>query len=316
MVFSPKMQTMFCPYCDGTDCENKAGDTSLTVCASCGGEINVSEVTSASKCPYCGNYLIFDERVSGRFKPDTIIPFKIGKDNAVERMEMEFKKRIFAPVSFLSEKSLVDMEGYYVPFFLYDYKADSEYIGQGTRVRTWRSGDYDYTETSYYDVARKMEVLYDNIPVDASNEMDDKTMDLLEPFDYKGLMEFDPKYLSGFFGEIYNAGAEVYEDRAKKKAVDSASSLLHGSLNGYSTLRADVDRTTLTGRDVDFALFPVWLYKYKWMGREFKFFVNGQTGKVIGKTPISKLKVLLYGTTWAGCIVLITWMILSLSEVL
>lgn len=316
MVYSPKAKTMYCPYCEGTDCEVAGGDASLTVCASCGGELTIGEFVSASKCPYCGNYLIFDERVAGEYKPDTIIPFYLSKEQAVAHMETEFKKRIFAPVSFLSEKSLEELNGYYVPFFLYDYETMSLFRGTGTKVKTWRSGDYDYTETSYYEIRRKMHAGFDNIPADASTEMDDKTMDLIEPYDYKALMDFDPKFLSGFFSEVYNAPFTEYEDRAKIKAKKSAEALLDSSISGYSTIRTEVKTTDLNLKKTDFALFPVWIYKYSFMGRVYPFFVNGQTGKVIGKTPISKLKVLLYALTMSGGISLILSMILKLLEVI
>ena len=294
MIFAPAKQKMYCPYCEGEDTERVVGNDSLSVCASCGAEITPGEYQSSDKCPYCGNFLVFDKRVSDAYKPDSIIPFKLDKDMAVQAMDKEFKKRLFAPITFLSEKTLEGMKGAYVPFFLYDYHAKSEFHGEGTKVRSWSSGNYDYTETSYYEVERYMEANFDNIPVDASFEMDDSTMDLMEPYDYSDLLSFDPKYLSGFFGEIYNDTAEHFADRAKKKASDSAEILMKRSIGSYNTLRADVDRTTLVDGKIDYSLFPVWIYNYKYGGKEYKFFVNGQTGKVIGKTPVSKLKVLIY----------------------
>lgn len=316
MVWSPEKNAMFCPFCDGIDCESVAGDKSLTVCSSCGGELTIDEYTSASRCPYCDNYLIFDERVSDRYKPDEIIPFKISKQQAVEAMENEFKKRTFAPVSFLHEKTLEKMGGYYVPFFLYDYEADSEYEGVGTHVRCWRSGDYDYTETSYYEIKRRMHASYDNIPVDASIQMEDGDMDLMEPFDYKEFCSFDPKYMSGFFGEVYNNTADAFEERAKDKAAKSASQIMHESITGYSSLRSTVDKTELTHGKTDFALFPIWLYVYNYSGKSYRIFVNGQTGKVVGKTPISMPKVITYGLTVGGFVFGMIQFILRILEVL
>ncbi|MCR4961243.1 MAG: hypothetical protein K6A74_07290 [Lachnospiraceae bacterium] len=315
MVFSPEKQKMFCPYCDGTECQDVTGNGSLTVCASCGGELTIGQFVSASRCPFCNNYLIFDERVQDRFKPDEIIPFKLGKKQAVQAMEKEFKKRIFTPISFLSEKSLEDMIGRYVPFFLYDFNVNGHYQGEGTKVRHWSSGNYSYTETSYYDVERQMRVAYDNIPADASEAMPDATMDLIEPFNYKELKEFDPKYISGFFGEIYNATSDAYINRARSKAAQSAGSLMKASIAGYSSLIPRVDNIAVTDGKIDYALFPVWVYNYKWGERVFPFYVNGQTGKVIGKTPISKLKVLLYALTMGGIVASILVAAFSILEV-
>ena len=304
MIFAPARQKMYCPYCDGEDTERVVGNDSLSVCASCGGEVDPGEYKSSDKCPYCGNFLVFDKRVSDAYKPDSIIPFKLDKEMAVDAMDKEFKKRLFAPISFLSEKTLEGMKGAYVPFFLYDFEAHSEYRGEGTKVRSWRSGNYDYTETSYYDVERRLEVTFDNIPADASFEMNDETMDLMEPYDYSDLMSFDPKYLSGFFGEVYNDTSDKFSERARKKATESADTLLKKSIGGYASLHASVDRTVLNDGKVDYALFPVWIYKYKFGGKDYNYYVNGQTGKVIGKTPVSKIKVLVYTLFSSGLLYL------------
>lgn len=300
VVWSPEKHAMECPYCGGIDCEAVEGDASLTVCAACGGEVSINELTSASRCEYCGNSLVFNERVEGNYKPDSIIPFSVSKDMAVTAMESEFRKRIFTPASFLSEKTLKELNGFYVPFFMYDFDAESVFVGTGTKVRRWRSGNYDYTETSYYEIRRRMQASYDNIPVDASYSMDDTKMDLMEPYDYSELMGFNPKYLSGFFGEIYNDTKDKFADRAKKKAVASASTLLHESIKSYATVSSTVDETTLRDGKVDYTLFPVWKYTYAYAGKTYDFFINGQSGKVIGKTPVSLSKVILYGLTVGG----------------
>lgn len=316
MVYSPEHNKMLCPFCDSLDSEEKGGNESITVCASCGGELSIKDITSADRCPYCNNYIIFDERVTGKYKPDSIIPFKVSKKQAVEFMESEFKKRFFAPVSFLSEKTLESMSGLYVPFFLYDYVADSEYRGRGIKIRTWSSGDYDYKETSHYEVIRKLHTEYDNIPADASIAMDDTTMDLLEPFDYTKLCEFDPKYMSGFFGEVYNDEPAAFAVRAKNKAISSTKSLMSESMKDYTTLTPEVNETNLSDGKIDYTLFPVWRYVYDYGNKTYTFFVNGQSGKVIGKTPISKLKVFLYALCSGGILLATIEMILKMVEVL
>ena len=67
----------------------------------------------------------------------------------------------------------------YVPFWMYDYDSKVDYQALGTKVRTWTSGDKRYTETSYFDVFRKLHVNYENIPFDASIDMVDGIMDLM-----------------------------------------------------------------------------------------------------------------------------------------
>lgn len=301
MVFDPEKQALKCPFCDSIGTEQKKGDDSMSVCPSCGGELTPGEFTSADKCPYCGNFLIYDKRVEGEYKPDRIISFKKSKKQAVEAMQQEFASRIFTPRDFLSEKTLVSMQGYYVPFFMYDYDVDSVYEGEGTKeTKHWREGNYRCTETSTYLLKRHFKASYDNVPADASIAMPDGLMDLIEPYDYSLLTDFDPKVLSGFLAEIYNMPATEVEPRAREKTHKSASSITMGSMSGYSLSKPVKDMLSSTLKETEFALFPVWKYTYRHGGRDFDFYVNGQSGKVVGKTPISKLKVLLYGLATAG----------------
>ncbi len=294
MVFSPKNQKMICLHCNQLDTHEKKTNESLVTCISCGADITPGEFVSSSKCPYCGTYVIYDERVSDKYQPDVIVPFKLDRDTVFNTLDREFEDRLFTPTKFLTEATYKDLEGKYIPFFLYDFAADGEYLGVGTKERSWRSGDYTYYETSYYDVERVMHAEYENIPADASTEMPDDKMDLLEPYDYHELLSFDPKYLSGFFGEIYNEPSMAYRDRAYKKALSSAKKIMKDSISGYTTLKAKVDKMDVKDKDVEYALFPVWVYNFKWKDKDNKIYVNGQTGKVIGRTPVSKIKVLAY----------------------
>ena len=52
-------------------------------------------------------------------------------------------------------------------------------------------------------------------------------------------------------------------------------------------------------------LLPLWIAAYRYEDRLYTFLVNGQTGKVVGKRPVSKLRVALavaLGVLLAGVI--------------
>ena len=51
-------------------------------CPSCGGEILTDDNTAATFCPYCENPTILPGRLSGGLKPDFVLPFKTGKEDA------------------------------------------------------------------------------------------------------------------------------------------------------------------------------------------------------------------------------------------
>lgn len=313
-LYSPVKKTMCCPNCDGLDSEEKIASPQMDQCVNCGAPIEIKEHTSATKCPNCGNYIILEERVEGQYRPDNIIPFKISKDEAEDLLRKEFAGRVFTPSGFLSSASLDKMEGTYVPFFLYDYDTDIDYHATGTKVRTWTSGGYEYTETSYYNVTRQLDADFNKVPVDASDVMDDALMDLLEPFDYGQIINYEDKYMSGFMAEKYNHPSDELAERAVKKVKRDSEVLLNNTLSGYATLTGVSKQIKANRKSHKYAMLPVWEYTFNYLGTDYKFQVNGQTGKVLGKTPVAKGKVVAFGITWFGLVALAGSMIsLALS---
>lgn len=311
-VYSPEKHGMYCPFCDSEGSEERTDEhsESITVCPSCGGELKVEEHTSATRCPSCDCYLIFDERVEGEYAPGFILPFQLGRETCKLSLRKKFGKYRFAPSDFLSEAKLDKIEGIYVPFWLFDYDTRWDFHAEGTKLRSWTSGNTAYTEASIYDVERDMDIAFRKIPVDASIKMPDSVMDQMEPYDYQQLEKFDPRYLSGFYAEKYNMPAQQVEERAKKKMTEDAERILSDTYSGqYSSVRVIKKELHLDNSSSDCGMLPVWRYLYQYGGQSYPFYINGQTGRIVGEAPISKKKVLAYsGTLWA-CLTLILIMI-------
>ncbi len=286
------------------------------VCPNCGGEIPMTAATSATQCPYCDNYLIVDDQISGVYTPHMLIPFKMGKEGCKQLIRSKFEKCVFAPTDFLSEVRLNGIHGDYVPFWFYDYNTNCTFHGEGTKVRSWTTGNTQYTETSYYDIVRDMDIDFDKIPVDASVGMPDDVMDLMEPFDYKEMQEFKPEYLSGFHSERYNMTSDLVESRAKAKMQEDAKKMLNDSYSGYASVRKMAENVSVSDSSVNYGLLPVWKYDYTYKGKEYPFYVNGQTGKLVGIAPISKAKVWAYAGTLGVTLAAILCMLNAIASLL
>ncbi len=302
-VYSPVTGSMYCPHCESEDSQEKIAGVGLTQCGNCGAPLEPNEHTSAMKCPNCGSYHIFEERIEGEYTPHLVLPFKISKEQAVAAIRAEFKKRFFTPKEYLSNASISKMEGAYVPFFMYDFHSDMRYRAIGTKVRSWTSGNYRYTETSYYQVMRDMDADFRRIPVDASVSMDNSVMDLMEPYDYRALVEFEDKYMSGFLAEKYSDDPEILSNRARQKARSDSQAMLRDTLSGYATLTQAQQDIDLQQRACEYALLPVWVYEFEYRGKKYTYHVNGQTGKVIGHTPVAYPKLFAYtAAVFAACL--------------
>lgn len=292
---------MLCPHCDSEESHirDDAEAENIAICPNCAGEIPVLEHTSATQCPYCDSYLILNERVEGEYTPKLMIPFKLGKESCKKTIREKFKKNLFAPTDFLSEARLNSVQGVYVPYWFYDYDTKCNFCGEGTKIRSWRRGNTEYTETSYYRIYRNMDADFRKIPIDASADMPDDVMDLMEPFGYEQLEAFKPEYMSGFYGEKYNMTAELVENRAKQKMDEDMAQMLKESYAGYSHVRTISRDIQVNAREANYGLLPVWKYIYTYKDKEYPFYVNGQTGKIVGSAPVSVAKVWAYaGTLW------------------
>ena len=306
-IYNPATGSMYCPHCESQESQEKIAGVGLLQCGNCGAPMEPGEHTSAMKCPNCGSYHIFEERISGEYTPHLVLPFKITKEQAVAAIQAEFRKRFFTPKEYMSYASISKMEGTYVPFFMYDFHSDITYRAIGTKVRTWTSGDYKYTETSYYQVARDMDAEFNKIPVDGSVSMDNSVMDLMEPYDYKALINFEDKYMSGFLAEKYSDNPEILCNRAMQKARTDSKSLLRDTLNGYATLTQASENIDLHKRAEHYVLLPVWVYEFEYRGKKYTYHVNGQTGKVIGHTPVAYPKLFAYtAAVFLGCLAIST----------
>ena len=69
-----------------------------------GAELIADDTTSATFCIYCKSAAIIKSRFSGRFKPKSVIPFKLTKEQAKQIYSNWIHKRILAPKEFKQKR--------------------------------------------------------------------------------------------------------------------------------------------------------------------------------------------------------------------
>ena len=283
------------------------GQTKQYECTNCGAVLLTNDDTSATICSFCGAAMVLGDRLSGSLAPNKIIPFTISKEQAQEAFKKWCKKGLLTPSGFMTADRIKNISGMYVPFWLYDLNGRGEASATCTKVRKYTRGNYEYTETSYYDVYRKVDLNYSRIPADASEKMDDEMMDKLEPFHYSDLKEFNTPYLAGFTAEKYNYTDKDMFPRLEQRATNYVSSYIEGTMAGYTTTRYNHKWIDIRQRNADYTLMPVWMICYDYQHAEHNFYMNGQTGKIVGTPPLSKGKIFL----WFFVIFLISFGILK-----
>lgn len=95
-------------------------------CQSCGAELLADEYTSATICSFCGNPSLVEDRLSGEFSPSSVIPFQIDREAAKKMYKSWVKKGLLTPKTLSTESTIEKISGVYVPFWLYDFDAETE----------------------------------------------------------------------------------------------------------------------------------------------------------------------------------------------
>lgn len=257
-------------------------------CPSCGAELICDQSTAATACPYCGNPAIVPGQFSGALRPDYILPFRLSKDDAVQALRAHYKGKPFLPRSFTSANHIEQIQGVYVPFWLFDGGAEGAASYRASNTNVYETGDYEITETRHYHVVRAGSLAFEKIPVDASSKMPDDHMDSIEPFDCAQLRPFSTAYLPGYLADKYDVTIDDSRDRADTRCRETLAQALRDTVTGYGACVTEREDIALRRGKVHYALLPVWMLSTKWRGQDFLFAMNGQTGKLVGDLPTDR----------------------------
>ncbi|MBE6910794.1 MAG: hypothetical protein E7474_14665 [Ruminococcaceae bacterium] len=257
-------------------------------CTACGAEVIAPAEQMALTCPYCGNNIVLTDKVSGKLRPDGVIPFRITSKELPDAMTRFYKDKVLLPKNFFSDSRMGKITGVYVPFWVFSGRFSGTLSYNASNSHTYREGDYEVTDTDHYHLTRKVSMEFADVPVDASAKLDDELMDSITPFEMGDVKPFDMRYLAGFTADRFDQASTDVAPRAEKSMRSTAHALADAQAGrGYSTssrtggsLRADLKAKYL--------LFPVYVFEIMHGGKNYHFAVNGQTGKVIGEVPTDK----------------------------
>ena len=318
IAFDSALQKMKCPYCDSEfdldamksfddDLKNEPADSikwemsernqwrdgekeSLRFydCNHCGGEIVGDATLASASCPYCGYPVVMKGQFAGELRPDYVIPFKLDKEAAKQGLNKHLKGKPFLPKIFKDQNHIDEIKSVYVPFWLFDADAEGDARYKATKIRSWSTSKYNYTETSHYSVFRAGNAGFDNIPVDGSSKMADDLMESIEPYNFSEAVDFQTAYLSGFFADRYDVSAEQSIPRANERVKRSVEDALSSSIKGYTSVKTQYSSVNVENGKAKYALYPVWLLNTTWRKKQYTFAMNGQTGKFVGDLPVDK----------------------------
>jgi DNA-directed RNA polymerase subunit RPC12/RpoP len=313
MTFDPNTQKLVCGHCGHTEqfeknsnvkeieltsalqmSESWESETKVYKCENCGAKVVIEKNVVAGSCPFCGTaHVVETDEIAG-IKPNALIPFLLDDSKAVDNCKKWSKRRIFAPSSFKKSFKPENIKGVYTPCFTFDSNTVSVYNGRlgERRTRTVGSGKNRRTETyiHWYNVSGNMQYFFDDILIAAGKKISQKQISKISPFVREKSCVYETKFLHGFVANHYDKDIKTSWQEAKGVIDQQIRSMImrkhHADVVDYLNVSTNHHNVTYK-----YMLMPVYVGNFTFHKKLYNLYVNGSTGKVYGKAPVSPIRV-------------------------
>ena len=286
-------------------------------CTGCGADVTVNTQSAmTARCHWCRHVFGINEQVANGAVPDAVLPFHIGKDDAVARIrQFVDKRRLFALKAFKQEFTPENVVGVYLPYMVIDGNVSADLAGYGqveTRRYTRGSGDKKttYYDADVYQVQRHVDFTVDDLTLESSTErgnLDNRVntnniINTILPFDTKNAVKWNASYLAGFTSEKRDRDVEHLHARLDDQLLSIARAQVKASVSQFDRgVRWEQESLAVHGTRWVSMYLPIWLYSYHQPGSKGGLLhyiaVNGRTGETMGSVPVQKWKLLLAALT-------------------
>lgn len=307
------------PYLQEMGAQKHSEEIAMLHCKNCGATQHIEENYKSLHCVYCSMPLILEDAQKEEWiLPGAVLPFQIDQKESFRIFQRWVKKLWFAPNKL--KKAALDPQftkGLYLPYWTFDAQLKADYSGQ--------RGDYYYVTETYRDskgrtqtrqvrktrwthVSGSVSGFVDDTLVKASKQKSGRVPSKIARWNLKKLQPFESSFLAGFVTEKYTIPLKQGHLSAKKEAENIAARWCRQDIGGDTQriLHMDVHLSDETFKHI---LLPVYVSAYRYKGKEYNFFINGENGAISGTRPYSFWKIffaVIVGLLVVGTIVLLS----------
>ncbi len=254
----------------------------IYTCTSCGAELFINGVETATYCAYCGQPTVVFSRVSEELRPERIIPFSIQREQAVAVIRDKLSHGFFVPKA-IKNFEVERVRGIYIPYFLFDAHYYDYQKLKGT-VKYEQS-----SRTEFF--VREAECEFRNLTCDASKMLNDETSQRLEPYNLNELRPFEIGYLSGFYADRYDMNERTLKNVVRVRCKELFDNEMKMDTMAES-VRIVSSQPKFELKKAQYVLLPAWFMTFRYKNEPYTILVNGQTAKVVGAVPFTKDKLI------------------------
>ncbi len=276
-------------------------------CAGCGGAIDLRPAIAEAVCPYCGaTYLLppaFVPAPAEPAVPEFLTPYKIFQSNMLEYLNKWLDKGVFTAADADTAAAVTKVTAKYVPLYVCSCDATSAWAGRysttGHRTVTKTRADAQGARSSYQEEEPYTEwhstagthVGHYRVAVVASSSVAQEDVDKLAgaPGNFVSDEGAEPLGRAvredNFPVEKAAFGAEEAGRRARMKVEALERAACAGEVE-----RLETCSTQLSNLAARLSYHPLWWLTYTYKAKPYNCVMDGATGAVTGKKPVSKAK--------------------------
>ncbi|MDX1953059.1 MAG: zinc ribbon domain-containing protein [Verrucomicrobiota bacterium] len=269
-------------------------------CQSCQAISVVDPERVAQRCEFCGSAQIIPyDQIKAPVSPESLLPLKVPETVVREDLRRWYGSRWFAPSRLKTDAATDQIKGIYLPYWTFDAQAQAHWSAD--------SGYYYYTSETYRDAqgntrtrrvrhvrwqasSGSLNHFFDDELVPATKGVDMTLLRKVEPFPTKELVPFSAGFIAGWVVEQYQIDLVGAAQHARQQMESTLHGLCAKQVPGDTYRNLSV-RSQFGQQTFKHILLPVWLVSYVYGGRTFQVIVNGYTGTIAGKHPLSPWKI-------------------------
>ena len=227
-------------------------------CPTCGAQVIFKAGEASGTCDFCGSKLIRKDLLRPEQMPELIIPFFITPEEAKNRMMEWARANEKTPEGQAVLSNMDQFKGYYLPYQL----ARGPVAATVTR---------DETERRYY-----CDGYLDGTAVNTSKQLDNLTLNAMEPFDWSEARPFEYGYIAGQNVKL----SDISDAQTEKRILQEVE----------EDFLPEVERVMQTSgvgirlQSGNLLTMPVMLPVYFIRTKNLTAAMNGQTGRIAVST--------------------------------
>lgn len=292
------------PYLDEMGGQSHSEEIMMLHCKNCGANQHIEENYKSLHCVYCTMPLIIEDAYKEDWiLPGAVLPFEFDQKKSHQIFSKWVKSLWFAPNNL--KKAALDPQntkGLYLPYWTFDAQLFANYTGQrghyyyvsvpytanvkGKSVRRTRQE----RRTRWEPTRGSIKGFVDDTLIKASRQRKNPIPKKISNWNLDALVAFNTSFLAGFVTEKYTISLKNGHLSSTKEAKEIAKSWARSDIGGDTQRIGSIDMK-LSDETFKHILLPVYISAYRYGGKKYNFFINGQSGTISGKRPYSFWKI-------------------------